>query len=108
MTRKDISKLFKRFLITFLCSLPVLIALGFLLTNKVSDFVMIVIFVVIAGGAFAVEELVHFKLYQKRERLKQEQLKKWLSKLLNVSKQILIVVNLNQKFDYQKGVSSGK
>jgi preprotein translocase subunit SecF len=76
MTRKDVTNLFKRFLITFACTLPLLIALGFLLTNKVSDFVMIVIFVVIAGAVLAIEEYIHYKLYKKRERLKEEQIQK--------------------------------
>ena len=76
MTRKDATKLFLRFLITFVCTLPVLIVLGFLLTNKVSDFVMITIFVVISGGVLAVEELVHFRLRQKRELLKQNEINK--------------------------------
>ena len=76
MTRKDATKLFIRFLIVFACTLPVLIPIGLLLTNKISDFVMVTIFVVIAGGAFAVEELIHFKLRQRRELLKQTEAKK--------------------------------
>ncbi|HAJ77486.1 MAG TPA: hypothetical protein DCO89_00255 [Clostridiales bacterium] len=76
MTRKDATKLFIRFLITFAFMLPALIALGLLLTNKVSNFVMIVMFVVIAGGIFAIEELIYFKLRQKRELLKQNELEK--------------------------------
>ena len=72
MTRKDVSGIFKRFLITFACMLPILIGLGFLLNGKISDAVMIVIFVVVAGAGIAIEELIHFKLYQKRQRLKKE------------------------------------
>jgi len=72
MTRKEITQLFTRFLITFACMLPVLFGIGFLLKNKVSDFVMVVIFVVVAGTAVAIEELIHFKLYQKRQMLKQQ------------------------------------
>ena len=75
MTRKEITKLFQRFLITTLILLPFLILLGFLLANKVNDFVMIVMFVVIIGGVFALEELIHYKRYQKREKLKEEQSK---------------------------------
>ena len=67
MTRKEITQLFTRFLITFACMLPVLFGIGFLLKNKVSDFVMVVIFVVVAGTAVAIEEL-----YQKRQMLKQQ------------------------------------
>ena len=74
MTRKEITKLFVRFLITFACMLVVLIPIGILLEKKVSDFVMIVIFVTIAGGALAIEEYVHFKLLKRRERLKEQAL----------------------------------
>ena len=75
MTRKEITKLFVRFLITFAFSLVILIPLGLLLENKMSDFVMVVMFVVIAGGIFALEEYLHFKAYQKRQRLKEEALR---------------------------------
>ena len=75
MTRKDVAKLFIRFLITFAFMLVVLIPLGIFLENKVSDFVMIFIFVVVAGGGFAIEEYIHFKSYAKRQRLKEEALK---------------------------------
>ena len=74
MTRKDATKLFIRFLIVFACVLPVLIVIGLLLTDKISDFVMVTIFVVIAGGVLAIEELIHFKLRQKREMLKQNEI----------------------------------
>ena len=74
MTRKDATKLFIRFLIVFACVLPVLIVIGLLLTDKISDFVMVIIFVVIAGGVLAIEELIHFKLRQKREMLKQNEI----------------------------------
>lgn len=74
MTRKEVTKLFKRFLITFLCSLPFLIGLGFLLYEKVSDFVMITIFVVLAGLIFGVEELIHFTAFKKRQLLKEQEL----------------------------------
>lgn len=72
MTRKDIAGLFKRFLITFGCSLPVLLFIGFLLKGKVSDFVMIVLYVTIAGTILAIEELIHYKRKQKRELLKEQ------------------------------------
>ena len=72
MTRKDVAKLFKRFLILFACMLPLFILVGYLLYNRVSDIVMIIIFVVLAGAGFALEELVHYKLYQKRKALKEE------------------------------------
>lgn len=75
MTRKEVTGIFKRFLITFACMLPALIGLGFLIRGKISDVVMIVIFVVIAGAGIAIEELIHFKLYQKRQKLKEEKQK---------------------------------
>ena len=73
MTRKEVTGIFKRFLITFACLAPVLIGLGFLLNGKVSDIVMVVIFVVVAGLGIAIEELVHFKLYQRRQILKEKE-----------------------------------
>ena len=76
MTRKDISKLFIRFLITFACCLPFLIFIGYLLTDKVSDFVMVMVFVAISGVVIAFEELIHFKLYQRRQILKAEEKEK--------------------------------
>ena len=73
MTRKEISQIFKRFLITFACMLPIFIGLGFLLSGKVSDAVMIVIFVVVGGLGFAIEEYIHFKRYQKRQELREKE-----------------------------------
>ena len=80
MTKKEITKLFQRFLITFLCTLPFLIGLGFLLYQKVSDFVMVTIFVVFAGGVLAVEEWIHFKRWKKRQMLRAEEEKKFENK----------------------------
>ena len=76
MTRKEITDLFKRFLITFLCTLPFLIGLGFLVYGKVSDFVMIVLFVVVAGGVLALEEWIHYKRWKNRQMLREEESKK--------------------------------
>ena len=76
MTRKEIANLFIRFLITFACMSPLFVALGFLLNGKVTDFVMITIFVVLAGAGTAVEEYIHFKKVEKRKQLKREQMKK--------------------------------
>lgn len=72
MTRKDIAKLFKRFFITFFCCVPVLLLIGFLLQDKIQDWILTVVFIVIAGGVFAIEEYIHFKLLKKREALKQQ------------------------------------
>ena len=73
MTRKEIAKLFIRFLITFACMIPLFIGRGFLLSGKVSDFVMTTIFVVLGGAGVAVEEFIHFKRVQKREELKNKE-----------------------------------
>ena len=73
MTRKDITKLFKRFLITFICMSPIFIGIGFLLVNKVTNFVMVTIFVVTGGAGLAIEEFIHFKRVQKREELKNKE-----------------------------------
>lgn len=73
MTRKEIAQVFKRFLITFLCMLPIFIGLGLLLAGKISDVVMIVIFVVVGGFGFAMEEYIHFKRYAKRQELKEKE-----------------------------------
>lgn len=75
MTRKDIAKMFKRFFITFACMLPIFILLGYLLNGRVSNFVMIVIFVVVGGAGYALEELISYNAYQKREQKKEENLK---------------------------------
>ena len=72
MNRKDITSLYKRFLITFLCTLPALIGLGFLLESKVSGFVMVLIFVVVAGTVVAIEEYIHYKRKKRREMLKEQ------------------------------------
>lgn len=72
MTRKDIAKLLIRLLITFACMLPIFILLGYLLYGKISDVVMIIIYVVLGGGIYALEELVHYKVYQKRQELKEQ------------------------------------
>lgn len=72
MNKKEITKTALRYLITFLCVAPFLIGLGLLLENKISDFVMIVMFAVLAGGVIVIEEIIHSKLYQRRQRIKEE------------------------------------
>jgi zinc transporter ZupT len=69
MTRKDVVKLIKRFLITFLCTLPLLVLIGYLLIGKISNALMTFIFVVIAGGVFFLEEVIR---YQKKQNKKDE------------------------------------
>ena len=72
MTRRDITKLFKRFFITFFCCVPIFLIVGFLLENKIQSYILTIIFVVIGGAIFAMEELIYFKAKQKREKLKDE------------------------------------
>lgn len=71
MTVKDVAKLFKRFFITFLCCVPVFLGIGFLLDGKIQPWIMTFIFVVIGGGAFALEEFLHNRRVQKREKQKE-------------------------------------
>ena len=72
MNRKDVTNLFVRFLVTFACCLPVLIPLGFLLSGKVLDIVMIIIFVLVAGIVFALEEYIHLKIVLRRNQQKKQ------------------------------------
>ncbi len=67
MSRKDIVKLIKRFLITFLCTVPVFVGLDYLLGNAVKDWLKIFMFVVIGGGVFFLEELIRFKKNKKKD-----------------------------------------
>ena len=72
MTRRDITKLFKRFFMTFFCCVPIFLGIGFLLNGKIQPWIMTAIFVVIGGGVLAIEEYVHYKRVQKREQIKQD------------------------------------
>lgn len=72
MNRRDIAQLFKRFFITFMCSVPLFLALGFLLENKISNIVMIIVLVILGGAIFAIEEWIAFKQIQKRKKLKEQ------------------------------------
>ena len=72
MTKKELTSLFKRFLITFVCCLPLFFVIGFLLQGKISDVVMVVIFVTLGGLVFALEEYISYIRRKKREQLKQD------------------------------------
>ena len=72
MSRKDIIKLFLRFLITFACSVPLLLLIGYFISGKVHDVVEVIIYVAVAGAVLALEEFIRFKLKQRREKLKKE------------------------------------
>lgn len=83
MTRKEITDLFVRFLITFCLMLPFFIGIGFLLQDKVSDFVMVTIFVVLCGIVLSIEEYIHYKNFQKRKLLKEIDMKEKEMERLN-------------------------
>ena len=72
MNKREITKTALRYLITFLCVAPFLIWLGLTLEKKVSDFVMIIMFAVMAGGIIVLEEVIYSKLYKRRQRIKEE------------------------------------
>ena len=72
MTRKDIFQLIKRFLLTFLCCVPVLLLIGYLLQGKVQSWIMVTIFVVVAGGVLAIEEYIVYARRKKREKIKED------------------------------------
>ena len=75
MTKKEIVDIFKRFLIVFVCCLPMLIVFNiFLNWHRV---LIILISCVFVAGVFCLEEYIHFKNLKKRkERREQEKLKK--------------------------------
>lgn len=72
MTRKDIVNLMKRFFLTFLACIPIFVGLHFLLTNKIADWLVIIIFMTVAGSIFALEEYIRFKNKAKREEKKRK------------------------------------
>lgn len=55
--------------------LPIFIGIGFLLQDKVSDAVMIIIFVTIGGAGIALEEYISYNRRKKREEQKEKQKK---------------------------------
>lgn len=72
MTIKEYVHVFKRFIITFLLCLPIFILIGVLLQGKIHNGIMIAMFVVIGGIAFAVEELWYSKHKKKQELLREK------------------------------------
>lgn len=61
MTRKEIVRMFKRFFLMFACCIPIFVGIAFLINGKTSTFVMTLIFIVIGGGAFFIEEVLRNK-----------------------------------------------
>lgn len=65
MTRKDISDIFKRFFIVFLCCLPILLVLGWYL-RKIHNIAMIAINCGVVAVVFVIEELIYSSFKKKR------------------------------------------
>lgn len=70
-SKLEAKKTMKRYGITVLCALPILILVGFLLGDNVNRFVRILIFSLILAVAVVVEEYV----YAKRKLKNQDQTK---------------------------------
>ncbi len=70
-SKLEAKKTMKRYGITVLCTLPILILVGFLLGDNVNRFVRILIFSLILAVAVVVEEYV----YAKRKLKNQDQAK---------------------------------
>ena len=102
MTIKDFTHIFKRFLITALITLPILLGVGFLLKGKVHNGLMIFIFVVIMGIAYGLEELwySHHKKVME-ERRKQAKAKRDLIKIKRLEES-LEKQKQDQKINKQK------
>lgn len=66
LKKRDTFKSFKRIAITLLCCIPVLGVVGYFLLGKVSNTVMIVIFISILCVLLGIEEIIHIALSQKR------------------------------------------
>lgn len=65
MTKKDIIDIFKRFFIVFLCCLPLLLVVGWLLMG-LSNIAMVAINCGIISAVFVVEELIYSNFKKKR------------------------------------------
>ena len=66
MTRKDVTKLFARFLVVFAVCIPIFVLIGSLLDGKIDAVIEVIVFVVIGGVAFFLEEFLHVKAFKKR------------------------------------------
>lgn len=76
MTKKEFVKVFKRFFITFLICLPLLVLVGVFLTGKISNALIIFLYVLIGALAFVLEELWWSKHQKKLEQVREESRKK--------------------------------
>ena len=86
MTKKEFVKIFKRFFITFLICLPIFVLIGVFLTGKISNFLIILMYVVIGAVAFVIEELWWAKHQKKLEQRREEaKLKRKYKNFYNVT-----------------------
>lgn len=72
MNKKEYGDLIKRFLLTFLCCIPIFVGLNILMKGKVDNFIIILINVVIGGIVFFLEELTHNKILESRKKRKEQ------------------------------------
>ena len=123
MTRKDMARLFLRFLVIFAMCCPVFIAIGIGLGDNNNGVLETTIYIVLGGLAVAIEEYFFWKTWKKRMIAKQnttpekyfaEQKRKMLEKR-NVKEQTQKVENTKKtqkgnvkKIDVEKGRKNGK
>lgn len=66
LKKRDTFKSIKRIAITLLCCIPILGIVGYFLLGKVSNTIMIIIFISILCVVLGIEELIHIFSSQKR------------------------------------------
>lgn len=66
LKKRDTFKSIKRIAITLLCCIPILGIVGYFLLGKVSNTIMIIIFISILCVVLGIEELIHIFLSQKK------------------------------------------
>ena len=66
MTRKDVTKLFARFLVVFAVCSPIFVLIDSLLDGKIDAVIEVIVFVVIGGVVLFLEEFLHVKALKKR------------------------------------------
>lgn len=72
MTKKEITDIFKRFLIVFLCCLPILLVIGWFL-RTLPNIAMIAIYCGIVATLFVIEELIYSNYHKKRLKRREEE-----------------------------------
>lgn len=71
MTKKEFIRIFKRFIIAFLCCLPIFILIGIFLREKIGNVWTVVIYVIIGIGAYVLAEII-CKRHEQKMELKRE------------------------------------